>query len=209
LILEKFDFVKYHAWRIFYPKARVFSICCHAAQLFEYFSSIKIADEDENEFEKSIDYETEYIYETYYETDGDISVSANSADEFDNENEFEESIEYEYVTDSEADDEKISLNDSEKVQRKPDLNQIKDESEITESSDEGSEFSGYENSYYSCYYKYEDTPEHLFRNVSQELIQTSSKIEKTFQPSKTSQQLVDQEIIATADENDLSGLYRN
>ena len=51
-------------------------------------------------------------------------------------------------------------------------------------------------------------PEHLFRNVSQELIQTSSKIEKKFQPPKTSQQLVDQEKIETADENDLSGLYR-
>ena len=136
-------------------------------------------------------------------------MSTRIADEFDNENKFGESIEYEYVTYSETDDEKIGLNDSEKVQRKSNLNQIKDESEITESSDDRSEFSGYENSYYSCYCKYEDTPEHLFRNVSQELIQTSSKIEKTFQPPKTSQQLVDQEIIATADENDLSGLYRN
>merc|ERR1712227_422828 len=103
-----------------------------AAKLFEYFSSIKIADEDENEFEKSIDYETEYIYETYYETHGDTSDSAISADEFDNENKFGESIEYEYVTYSETDDEKIGLNDSEKVQRKSNLNQIKDESEITE-----------------------------------------------------------------------------
>ena len=141
-------------------------------------------------------------------------MSTRIADEFDNENKFGESIEYEYVTYSETDekigdDEKIGLNDSEKVQRKSNLNQIKDKSEITESSDDRSEFSGYENSYYSCYYNYEDTPEHLFRNVSQELIQTTSKIEKTFQPPNTSQQLVDQEMIETADENDLSGLYRN
>ena len=49
-----------------------------AATLFVYFFSINIADEDENEFEKSIVYDTEYIYETYYETDGDISESPNS-----------------------------------------------------------------------------------------------------------------------------------
>ena len=49
-----------------------------AATLLECFFSIEIADEDENEFEKSIDYETEYIYETYYETYGDISESTNS-----------------------------------------------------------------------------------------------------------------------------------
>ena len=49
-----------------------------AATLLECFFSIKIADEDEHEFEKSIDNETEYIYETYYETYGDISESTNS-----------------------------------------------------------------------------------------------------------------------------------
>ena len=84
-------------------------------------------------------------------------MSTKTADEFDNENEYGESIEYEYVTYSETDDEKIGTVDSKKVQRS-NLNQIIDESQITESSDDRSEFSGYENSYYSCYNYYEDTP---------------------------------------------------